>query len=172
MSTQDNEIVINIDECNSYKKMGPNELIHQSVYKNLILDIKNSILQTKNKIPLSDLQLVSTDNTDYNPGSGLVYFIDGSRGAGKTTFLRTVYENIPNEFATQDNNTVHILKLDYIDPTRLEACENILLNVLRALKNIVEKHHIALDNESLRTSFRQSFKKLSGGLSLFRNGHD
>ncbi|MDM7302535.1 hypothetical protein QUH53_20235, partial [Klebsiella quasipneumoniae subsp. similipneumoniae] len=68
MSTQDNEIVINIDECNSYKKMGPNELIHQSVYKNLILDIKNSILQTKNKIPLSDLQLVSTDNTDYNPG--------------------------------------------------------------------------------------------------------
>lgn len=172
MSTQDNEIVINIDECNSYKKMGPNELIHQSVYKNLILDIKNSILQTKNKIPLSDLQLVSTDNTDYNPGSGLVYFIDGSRGAGKTTFLRTVYENIPNELATQDNNTVHILKLDYIDPTRLEACENILLNVLRALKNIVEKHHIALDNESLRTSFRQSFKKLSGGLSLFRNGHD
>lgn len=174
MSTQDNEIVINIDECNSYMKMGPNELIHQNVYKNLILDIKNSILQTKNKVPLSDFQLTSSDNIDYAPGSGLVYFIDGSRGAGKTTFLRSVYEHISNDLIKPDknNNIVNISKLDYIDPTRLEVCENILLNVLRALKGIVENRHISLNNESLKTSFRQAFKKLSGGLSLFRNGHD
>ncbi|HDV1349386.1 TPA: hypothetical protein RHV71_004543, partial [Escherichia coli] len=61
---------------------------------------------------------------------------------------------------------------DYIDPTRLEACENILLNVLRALKVAVDNSYMSLDNEPLKNNFRQAFKKLAGGLSLFRNGHD
>lgn len=174
MSTQDTTVVINIDECNSYMEMGPNELIHQSIYNNLTLDIKKAIIQTKNKIPLSDKISISTKNIDYPPGSGLVYFIDGSRGAGKTTFLRTVYESLPDKCSQMDeiSNIVKITKLDYIDPTRLEACENLLLNVLRALKGVVDNSHVSLDNEFLKNNFRQAFKKLSGGLSLFRNGHD
>ncbi|WP_192459585.1 hypothetical protein [Musicola keenii] len=174
MSTQDTAIVINVDECNGYIAMGPDELIHQDIYNNLKLDIKSAILQTKNKIPLGNKTVTSISNIEYPPSSGLVYFIDGSRGAGKTTFLRTVYESLPCELSRMDesSNSVKISKLDYIDPTRLEACENLLLNVLRALKAIVDNSHVSLDNESLKNNFRQAFKKLSGGLSLFRNGHD
>lgn len=174
MSDPDTSVVINIDECNSYVAMGPGDLIHQSVYNNLTSDIKNAILQTTNKIPLSDQALILNDNIDYPTSNGLVYFIDGSRGAGKTTFLRTVYDSLPSELAKSDesSNAVKVTKLDYIDPTRLEACENLLLNVLRALKGVVESNHTSLHNEFLKNSFRQAFKKLSGGLSLFRNGHD
>ncbi|WP_165716171.1 hypothetical protein [Enterobacter hormaechei] len=174
MDAQDTAIVINIDECNSYMKMGSDELIHQDVYKKLIFDIKNTILQTKVKTPLADKSSVPTFQNEYPPSSGLVYFIDGSRGAGKTTFLRTVYENLPFELSQTDINStsISISKLDYIDPTRLEACENLLLNVLRALKVAVDNSYLSLDNEPLKNNFRQAFKKLAGGLSLFRNGHD
>jgi hypothetical protein len=175
VSNSQTEIVINLDDYDSNLDIEPKNLIHQKVYDNLRRDIAASLLNTRQPVSLTDgLSKASTEGR-YPPGSGLVYFVDGSRGAGKTTFLRTVYKSLPDALRSnqpKEEKTISLVALDYIDPTRLEGSEIILLNILRSLKQIVEASSPCLKDEPHQENFRRHFKKLAGGLSLFRNGHD
>ncbi len=174
MTNKNQEVVIKIDDSNGYFEINPDELIHQDAYDSLRKSIKSTLLTIKDRALNSDKKTSPSNNSSSAPGSGLVYFIDGSRGAGKTTFLRTLYESLSDQLAKPDesNNIVRVEKLDYIDPTRLEKCENLLLYVLRGLKVIIENSHTSVDNEISKGEFRQYFKKLAGGLSLFRDDHN
>ncbi|WP_246793517.1 hypothetical protein [Burkholderia perseverans] len=167
-------ITIHLDDYDNSTKIEPDNLVHRKIYKALTDDIAASLLSRASRAEAGDSKASRPDEDHYPPGSGLIHFIDGSRGAGKTTFLRTVYADLPRALSEDPpvGKRVQVQQLAYIDPTRLEGSEIILLNVLRALKLVADKATPSLDNERRREDFRRHFKQLAGGLSLFRKEHD
>lgn len=107
--------------------------------------------------------------SDYPYGSGLVYFIDGTRGAGKSTFLQSAFHALGN-----DKTELSVSPLAYVDPSRIERSEIILLSILKELKNRIIDARVgsSSDGENLLERFREQFKRLAGGLSLFAANHD
>lgn len=173
MSDFQAEIIINIDDYDSNLDVKPENLVHQKIYGKLKDDIELSVRHAQLRLSHVDYREKGLAER-YPPSSGLVFFIDGSRGAGKTTFLRTLYSSLPAALkrTQSDDKRVPLVALDYIDPSRLEGSEIILLNILRTLKTIVSDRVPDLNDEVSHECFRQHFKKLAGGLSLFRKGHD
>ncbi|WP_186143402.1 hypothetical protein [Burkholderia gladioli] len=167
------QIVIKLDDYDSVARIEPTNLVHRQIYENLRRDIAESLGKARERIH-ADAARQTADAERHPPGSGLIHFIDGSRGAGKTTFLRSMYANLPGALSSGQRaaDAVRIKQLDYIDPTRLEGSEIVLLNVLRALKQVAHTAQLDTRNEALRDDFRRQFKVLARGLSLFRKGHD
>ncbi|ASF45935.1 P-loop NTPase fold protein [Methylovulum psychrotolerans] len=103
--------------------------------------------------------------SDFNDDDirGTVFFIDGTRGAGKTTFLKSVTKEL-----TTDNNSKLALLIE-IDPTQVETGEHIFLSVLYALKHLIDKQNqcrqFSID-EGKYEGWRKQLKKLAGGLQL------
>lgn len=164
----DNSIttIINLNQSDTNAKLEVNHLVQYQSYvklKNLITgDISNA-----EKVPSS--KQVSRTEHDYSYGSGLVYFIDGTRGAGKSTFLQSAFHALGD-----DKTSLSIYPLAYIDPSRIERSEIILLSILKALKSSITigKVSSSFSGENLVQRFREQFKKLAGGLSLFSSNHD
>lgn len=173
MSNSQSEITIDLNEFGIGLGVEPKNLVHQKIYDRLKTDVTQALQEKRLRFPVTECEK-KTNTERYPPSSGLVFFVDGSRGAGKTTFLRTVYSSLPAALKSAEpaSKRVSLVALDYIDPTRLEGSEIILLNVLRALKKVVDERAPCLSDEANHKNFRQHFKKLAGGLSLFRNGHD
>lgn len=154
-------ITINLDQTDVNRNVVPSALIQQSCYKKLQIEIKRDLSRPRD-----------TDQRDSHPmGSGLVYFIDGTRGAGKSTFLLAAYEALADNTGP---DPVTLGKLAYIDPSRIELSETILLPILKALKHSVAKVQgsCSLDNEKPTAEFRKQFKAIAGGLSLFAPGNE
>lgn len=163
-------ITINLNSSDYNSDVPVTELVHQSSYKALQEKIDKDLKEAQNS--REGRQDGSAFFDKYPPGSGLVYFIDGTRGAGKSTFLRAAFKGLPG--ANHEDKNYAIKKLEplaYIDPSRLENNEIVLLGILMALKEVVDKRKHTLRNEPSYTAFRENFKKLAGGLSLFAKDH-
>lgn len=121
----------------------------------------------------ADIQSVRRrTSTERAVESGLVYFIDGTRGAGKSTFLRFAYENLPDSL---DMARATLGKLAYIDPSLIEANELVLLSVLHRLMQQVKKvraRGVSAPQQAITQSFEQAFSRLAADLSVLAPGHD
>lgn len=94
-----------------------------------------------------------------------VFFVNGTRGAGKSTFLRTVVESLCK---SEENKVVD---LAFIDPTKIDTGEHILLSLLATLDSKLnlffncsrdwdEKNGIQYEE------WRKNLKDIAGGLNL------
>lgn len=159
------DIIIDLDLTDNNASLDAQQLVQHACY----VSLKNKISADLAKADLESTKKERSGLTSGYPyGSGLVYFIDGTRGAGKSTFLRSTYNALPKELQSVES-------LAYIDPSRIERSEVILLSILKALKvqiHTLSKSANTLDGEHLNKSFREAFKKLAGGLSLFAKSHD
>ena len=150
---EDNQITIDLDL--PQKEINESELIQRSLYREIKIRIEERIKKIK------DIK----NNLAQN--AGWVSFIDGTRGAGKSTFLATTLTLLKNDSA------VPLTILPMIDPSRIEAGEIILLTVLQEIKRSVEdtfKADSQRNIEALR-EWRNTFKKVAGGLALFQKDH-
>ncbi len=167
MIEQSKTITINLDRSDNNAKIDVLQLVQHACYGSLKDRITTDLAQAAQEITQ---ELRAREAIEYPYGSGLVYFIDGTRGAGKSTFLQSSYHALP-----QDLTELRIKPLSYIDPSRIERSEIILLSILKALKELMSdyaKRSSTLDGERNSKAFRESFKKLAGGLSLFARNHD
>lgn len=146
-------IKIDLDASDSSRRVDSSELVQRSAYDKLLneirIDLTKSTSFLKKTFPI---------------GSGLVYFIDGTRGAGKSTFLQSVFSALPIE------SNIRLQQLAYIDPSRIEIGEVVLLPILKALQeaaNRALRRNGRLGTESATEEFRKKLKNLAGGLSLF-----
>jgi hypothetical protein len=160
-------ITINLSSSDYNSDVPVTELVHQSIYKDLKEKIDNDLKKAHSISKGCKNGSVFFDK--YQPGSGLVYFIDGTRGAGKSTFLCSAFKGLSE--IGKEENCRKLAPLAYIDPSRLEDNEIILLGVLMELKKIIDKQKPCLCNEASYKAFRENFKKLAGGLSLFAKDH-
>lgn len=160
------KIIIDLNHSDTNAKLEVSQLVQQRSYNTLKKLIKTDLERIKKLHPLKNAFLVEND---YPYGSGLVYFIDGTRGAGKSTFLQSAFHALGN-----DKTEPSVSPLAYVDPSRIERSEIILLSILKELKNRITEARFGsgLDRENLIERFREQFKKLAGGLSLFSSNHD
>lgn len=160
--TNENTVLIDLDHGDSNRPLRLDELIQKASYDKL----ENQILSD-----LTTAQPLCEEGPDgYPAGNGFAYFIDGTRGAGKSTFLQSIVKALPEAL---ERHRKRVIKLAYIDPSRVEDTEIVLLLILKALKKEIDnasRHHSLVD-DAATSSFRKHFKDLAGGLSLFVPDH-
>ncbi len=173
-------IVIKLRSADYNSDVAVEELVHQDSYEKLKEHIKADLeVAEKNRKERAARAARKSDDgfaqETYPPGSGLVYFIDGTRGAGKTTFLKSAFNGLSGHdpINKEQYGIKGLCRLAYIDPSRLEDAEIVLLGVLRAIKDLLDKRKscICQDDEQKHNGIRDAFKKLAGGLSLFQKDH-
>jgi hypothetical protein len=161
-----NTITIDLNHSDTNETLKVGQLIQQRSYNTLRASIKLDLERINKHHPIKN---AFRGKSDYPYGSGLVYFIDGTRGAGKSTFLQSAFHALGN-----DKTELSVSPIAYIDPSRIERSEIILLSILKELKNRITDARVgsSSDGENLLERFREQFKKLAGGLSLFTANHD
>jgi hypothetical protein len=169
-----NTIVLDLEKGDYNGQLTAKDLVHRDVYEQLKDRITQDLTYAKaHSRPNSDDKPCNgTQRKEAYPfGSNLVYFIDGSRGAGKTTFMRAVYEALQGKINGAD---CVLASLAYIDPTRLENSEVILLRVLERINTKVKRACQRGSQEDKRklNAFENAFNKLAPGLALFGAKHD
>lgn len=154
-------ITINLDDSDNNTVVDASQLIQKNTFERLKGSITNDLSRAHQK---------QNSQKDAPYGSGLVYFIDGTRGAGKSTFLQSIYPALET-----DIDTHQLRNLAYIDPSRIEDGEVVLMGILKALNSQMATHFAktsSLESERFNTEFRNEFKQLAGGLSLFADNSD
>lgn len=154
-------IEINLDLDQPQKILKKN-LIQQKVFDSL----KKRVIQRLDWLKREHTSVIENPPKD----KGWVSFIDGTRGAGKSTFLQTVLELFSE--GGDKINGLSIIRL--IDPSRIESSEIILLTVLQELKRKVEKFLVCESSEESqkkKKNWERNFKDVAEGLSLFQHNH-
>jgi len=152
------EIIIHLGQGESTRALPTDELVQFRHYQSLRQQIHGHLetLQTAE----------SSKEYQYPHGSGWTQFIDGSRGAGKSTFLSSVKRGIEVDSELKELITF----FNVIDPSRIEQSEMPLLIILQALRKRVDSvlnNGLRLEDYSLREEWRRAFSGVAGGLSLF-----
>lgn len=171
-----NAIVIDLNSSNHSQPVAEgSQLIQRAAYWNLRSKLNEDIklAQDFTKTTRKD---ESVDDDGYPLGSGLTYFIDGTRGAGKSTFLRYAYQHMSHqckgERQDQQNDApsdraVNVLPLMYLDPSRIEASEHVLLHILKRLKHLAKCcPDRSAAGEREQEKFRKHLQDLAGGLHV------
>ncbi|WP_444932569.1 hypothetical protein [Microbulbifer sp. JTAC008] len=122
-----NGIIIDLFAPNLPGSTKEGDLIQKTLRDQLVESIRSSITPPK---PNN-----SSDVARFIDESGRnVFFVDGTRGAGKTTFINSVVERLNNDNGDADTS---IKCLPTIDPTKLPRHEPILVTVTARLNKMV-----------------------------------
>lgn len=162
-------ICIDLETVHAQTELKGDNLIQKHVY-----DALKARIHKRLNPPDLDIGEESKNQYETNrkmpSGSGWVSFIDGTRGAGKSTFMHNTLR-----FLERDKDFGQLAVVGCIDPSRIESNEILLLTLLHALKEKVEgalKHppqcETATDN---RKKWEKAFHKVAGGLVMFQEDH-
>lgn len=166
----DSDIVINLSSSNHNRPVSSGaELIQREAFDALRLQIRKDLAEAESKAFAKERQSSIEKEDLYPHGSGLTYFIDGTRGAGKSTFLGFTYTDLNKPQAEdKEGDAVSVTPLLYLDPSRIESSEIVLLHILKHLKRLMENcPHRGQDWGKHQEQFRDLFKQMAGGLHLF-----
>jgi hypothetical protein len=162
-------IVIDLDMVHTQAELKEEELIQKHVY----VTLKNRISKRLNWVKTNHKEETRQLNASHTvpTGSGWVSFIDGTRGAGKSTFMHNTLRLL-----RKNKNFAQLAIFGCIDPSRIESNEILLLTLLHTLKDKVEdalkrpsQCEIDIDN---RNKWEKAFHKVAGGLVMFQKNHD
>ncbi|NVN38420.1 hypothetical protein [Komagataeibacter swingsii] len=146
-------VIIDLSLDNGSGPRTRDQLVHRASY------------DTLRERVISHLDGLESATDDYAAGAGWTFFLDGTRGAGKSTFLSSVKQGLQEDQALQGKlNFVSI-----IDPSRIEGSEIILLVILQKLKKSVEErlqNCRRREDEYLNQDWKRAFRAVAGGLSL------
>ncbi|WP_176218467.1 hypothetical protein [Chromobacterium haemolyticum] len=150
------EVLIRLEHGDSAKALSIDQLVHRENYERL----RDQVIKHLKTLDTAEAA------SRYDPGSGWTQFLDGTRGAGKSTFLSSVKVALEND--AQVNG--HLAFINLIDPSRIERSEIILLVILQQLRKRVDdalKAQCQSQGEQLREEWHRTFKGVAGGLSMF-----
>ncbi|SBS31560.1 hypothetical protein MSP8887_01542 [Marinomonas spartinae] len=111
-------------------------------------------------------------NGEYHSGnfhptrSNNTIFVDGDRGAGKTTFLRAYLDRFRTN-SPIDLKQVHPIPL--IDPTLISTHQHFLVDIIASIvKEVNKKSNCCLD-EIKYSEFKKNLEEMAGGLKLLKD---
>ncbi|MDB0567599.1 hypothetical protein AB6Q13_23830 [Ralstonia solanacearum] len=156
------DVLIHLDQNDSAEPRSVDQLVQRKRYEHL----REQVIEHLRTLEMAG----PTSQNEYPMGSGWTQFLDGTRGAGKSTFLSSV------KFALENDADVksRMAFIASIDPSRIEHSEIILLVILQHLRKRVEnalKEGRRPEDEGLREEWRRAFRGVAGGLSLFVKGY-
>ena len=155
---QSSKVLIGLEQGDSAKALSIDQLVHRENYERL----RDQVIQHLETLSPAD----SASLHDHPAGSGWTQFLDGTRGAGKSTFLSSV------KLALEKDSKIngYLAFINQIDPSRIERSEIILLVILQQLRKRVDdalKVRCRHEDEPLRDEWHRTFKGVAGGLSMF-----
>ena len=120
------------------------------------------IHKTKFKQILSIIQSLQENGREYSEAefrrSHNIITLSGSRGTGKTTLLRAIYNELNEGHHFKDMHPLEI-----IDPTLIEEKGHIFLNIITLIRQEVLKTSLSREDETVR-EWEKALKSLAGGL--------
>lgn len=164
----DSNIEIDLSS-NNYTVNSGAELIQREAFQMLRQQIRKDLDQASKARQNSGQCFGENAYVRYPHGSGLTYFIDGTRGAGKSTFLSFTFEHLDkHQQGGKEEDAVSVKPLLYLDPSRIESSEIVLLHILKQLKRLMENcSQRGQEWGKRQETFRDLFKQMAGGLHLF-----
>ena len=125
------------------------------------------IKQVNDEVSYAKKLREKNDDRD-NDSRGLVFFIDGTRGAGKSTFLRSVTKELTTTNTKTNPADNRLQLLIELDPTKVETGEHIFVSLLYELKKLVEEQNgcYSTDHKDGYEEWRKIFQRLALGLQL------
>lgn len=155
-----NEIIIDLFAPNLPGSTKEGDLIQKVLRDQLVESILSSITLPKSNNSSEVARFI--DESGRN-----VFFVDGTRGAGKTTFINSVVKSL------NDNNgdaSVSIKCLPTIDPTKLPRHEPILVTVTARLNKMVsdklKENWSSNDHKGHKERWQNHLEQLKRGLHL------
>lgn len=162
-----NDNIIRIDlEQPAYSKSLKNEAFlqrdAQSKLKELLLKF-----HIKDK---DDKEETRKTNASYNKvTSNNTIFVSGRRGAGKTTFLKTVLSSIDSNCSLSEKpqDNLKIFVGSYFDPTSIDTNQHILTDIITSIKDsLFNDKYIKYGKEDNIEKINKALFKMSKGLQL------
>ncbi|MXR67138.1 archaeal ATPase [Shewanella sp. JBTF-M18] len=158
--TTEKKIIIDLFAPNLPGSTNEDDLIQKSLRDQLVESIRNSVT-----LPNADK---SAELTRFIDESGRnVFFVDGTRGAGKTTFINSVVKSLNSD---KGDASVSIKCLPTIDPTKLPRHEPILVTVTARLNKIVsdklKESWSSNNHKKQKEDWQSHLEQLKRGLHL------
>lgn len=157
-------ISINLDALSSIDDMPPESLIFSHLHTILVDKIRAVAAKNLEEKSKQDI------------GSRACFFIDGTRGSGKSTLMRAVRKTLTTETKNPPQK-FSIASLADIDPTELAQGEDFLLYLLGKILNKVEqvyKKH-CYETDAYAGNYQaamECIRRMSGGLRMILNAED
>jgi hypothetical protein len=161
-------ICVDLETVHAQTELKEDDLIQKHVYDALKSRIGKRLNWVVEKSDGSKDRCETSSNMP--SGYGWVSFIDGTRGAGKSTFMHNTLKLLE-----KDKGFGQLAVVGCIDPSRIESNEILLLTLLHALKEKVESAlerppQCETDNNN-RKKWEKAFHKVAGGLVMFQKDH-
>lgn len=157
---EENNITIDLFAPNLPGGIKDGDLIQKALRDQLVESIRSSITFSKSGDSEKIVRFI--DESGRN-----VFFVDGTRGAGKTTFINSVVETLNKD--TSDTST-SIKCLPTIDPTKLPRHEPILVTVTARLNKMVTGKLKGCwssdDHKKKKEEWQSHLERLKRGLHL------
>ncbi len=157
-ATENKNIIIDLFAPNLPGSTKEDDLIQKSLRDQLVESIRNSLT-----LPDADRSVNLTRFIDESGRN--VFFVDGTRGAGKTTFINSVVKSL-----NKHNGEASIKCLPTIDPTKLPRHEPILVTVTARLNKIVSDKlkgcWSSNDHKKQKEDWQSLLDRLKRGLHL------
>lgn len=160
--TTEKKIIIDLFAPNLPGSTKEDDLIQKSLRDQLVENIRNSVTP-----PDADKTAELTRFIDESGRN--VFFVDGTRGAGKTTFINSVVKSLNRDNAN-GSNSANIKCLPTIDPTKLPRHEPILVTVTARLNKMVSDElrgsWSSNDHKKQKEQWQSHLGRLKRGLHL------
>jgi len=158
--TTEGKIIINLFAPNLPGSTKEDDLIQKSLRDQLVESIRNSVTSPDTDKPAGLTRFI--DESGRN-----VFFVDGTRGAGKTTFINSVVKSLNSD---KGDFNVSIKCLPTIDPTKLPRHEPILVTVTARLNKMVSDKikgcWSSNDHKKQKEQWQNHLAQLQRGLHL------
>lgn len=165
MSEVNKEITIELDTLESTDALEPKHLIFQEQYDLLVKKIRRKAKENRARLTKKECGEHKKQN-DEARGVPSCFFIDGTRGSGKSTLMRAVRERL----IKCEGDDEGLYPLADVDPTELGKGENFFLYLLsriyRLLDERFKKNDICDEKVGQIREAMEALRKMSGGLQV------
>lgn len=172
MNADPNSIVINLDTLESTDVLDRRNLIFQDQYDLLVSKIRRKAQENSDWLKTQAVCGGKKKELDEETrGVPSCFFIDGTRGSGKSTLMRAVRDAlIKGKFQENEQNKICLYPLADVDPTELGKGENFFLYLLsriyRLLDERFKKNDICDAKVGQIRGAMEALRKMSGGLQV------
>lgn len=150
------KIVLDLNKNIDVEQLPENELFQIKAKVDLLEKI-NSFVERSKKYSTQD-----DEGSLFYQRSHNAITVCGTRGSGKSTFLRNVLSDL-NAKEGDESQKLNLSVLPFIDPTLISSKENVLIIIISLIREKIEKSKKNISSESY-SEWSTSLIKLSGGL--------
>lgn len=155
MGTPDNKIILDLENSSNATAFGTANIIHSSEFDKINKEISIRIINAEKE---KEAEIKGNERTNALDTITIL----GSRGSGKTSFLKSIAKHY------KENKNIEVINI--IDPTMIEEKGHIFLTIISQIKVKVDDKIESINRNNgdnifcIREKWKKKLQKLSAGL--------